>query len=59
VQDELEKRPHGRFYHRALGMLPVVGLAGDYLGERSALKRPAKAADRWLHTEGYAPNRVS
>lgn len=49
VSDELEKRPHGRFYHRVLGMLPVVGLAGDYLGERSALKRAAKAADRWLH----------
>jgi hypothetical protein len=49
VSDELEKRPHGRFYHRALGMLPVVGMAGDYLGERSALKRAAKAADHWLH----------
>jgi hypothetical protein len=49
VSDELEKRPHGRFYHRALGMLPIVGMAGDYLGERSALKRAAKAADRWLH----------
>ncbi len=49
VSDELEKRPHGRFYHRALGMLPVVGMAGDYLGERSALKRAARAADRWLH----------
>lgn len=49
VQDELEKRPHGRFYHRFLGMLPIVGMAGDYLGERSALKRAARAADRWLH----------
>jgi hypothetical protein len=58
VQDDLEKRPHGRFYHRALGMLPVVGLAGDYLGERSALKRAAKAADRWLHAQGFAPNRA-
>lgn len=58
VQDELEKRPHGRFYHRALGLLPVVGLAGDYLGERSALKRAAKAADRWLHTSGSDPKRV-
>jgi hypothetical protein len=58
VQDELGKRPQGRFYHRVLGMLPVVGLAGDYLGERSALKRAAKSADRWLHTEGFAPNRV-
>jgi hypothetical protein len=49
VSDELGKRPHGRFYHRVLGMLPVVGLAGDYLGERSALKRAARDADRWLH----------
>ncbi len=49
VSDELEKRPHGRWYHRALGMLPIVGMAGDYLGERSALKRAARAADRWLH----------
>jgi hypothetical protein len=50
ASDELEKRPHGRLYHRALGMLPLVGMAGDYLGERAALKRAAAAADRWLHT---------
>ncbi|HEX2132428.1 MAG TPA: hypothetical protein VHH15_12810 [Actinophytocola sp.] len=48
VYEELEKRPHGRFYHQALGMLPIVGIAGDYLGERSALKRAAKSAKRWL-----------
>ena len=51
VSDELEKRPHGRFYHRALGMLPVIGMAGDYLGERSALKRAARAGERWLHRQ--------
>lgn len=51
ISDELEKRPHGRFYHRALGMLPIVGMAGDYLGERSALKRAAKAGHRWLHEQ--------
>jgi hypothetical protein len=55
VRDELEKRPHGRVYHRVLGMLPVVGMAGDYLGERSALKRAARAADHWLHTREKAP----
>ena len=49
IQDELDKRPHGRFYHRVLGKLPVVGMAGDYLGERSGLKRAARAGDRWLH----------
>jgi hypothetical protein len=48
ISDELEKRPQGRFYHKALGMLPVVGMAGDYLGERSALKRAAKAGNNWL-----------
>ena len=51
VQDELGKRPHGRFYHRALGKLPVVGMAGDYLGERSALKRAARAGEHWLHAQ--------
>ena len=48
ITDELEKRPQGRFYHRALGMLPIVGMAGDYLGERSALKRVARRGERWL-----------
>jgi hypothetical protein len=51
IQDELEKRPHGRFYHRALGMIPVVGMLGDYLGERSGLKRAAKAAVKWITAE--------
>jgi hypothetical protein len=50
ITDELEKRPRGRFYHRALGMLPVVGMAGDYLGERSGLKRVAKRAGKWFAT---------
>lgn len=48
VSGELEKRPRGHFYQRAIGMLPVVGIAGDYLAERSGLKRVAKRADRWL-----------
>jgi len=48
VSDELEKRPKGRFYHHALGMLPIVGMAGDYLGERAALRRTARTGTRWL-----------
>lgn len=48
ISGELEKRPQGRFYHRALGLLPVVGMAGDYLGERSALKRTRRGGERWL-----------
>ncbi|WP_156754826.1 hypothetical protein [Actinokineospora pegani] len=46
--DELDKRPQGRLWHRAIGVLPVVGMAADYLGERSALKRVAKRGRRWL-----------
>ncbi|WP_436493839.1 hypothetical protein [Actinokineospora sp. HUAS TT18] len=46
--DELDKRPQGRFYHKAIGLLPVVGMAADYLGERSALKRAAKKGRKWL-----------
>ncbi|MGW5055084.1 hypothetical protein [Actinokineospora sp. NPDC004072] len=45
---ELDKRPQGRFYHQAIGMLPLVGALGDYLGERSALKRAAKKARKWM-----------
>lgn len=48
IVDELEKRPRGRFYHEAVGMLPVVGMIGGYFGERSGLKRVAKRADAWF-----------
>ncbi|GAA4414391.1 hypothetical protein ACFQV2_04665 [Actinokineospora soli] len=46
--EELDKRPQGRFYHQVIGMLPVIGALGDYLGERSALKRAVKKARKWL-----------
>jgi hypothetical protein len=46
--DELGKRPQGRWYHKAIGMLPVVGVVGDYFAERTALRRAARAAQRWL-----------
>ena len=52
IVEELEKRPRGRLFHRALGMLPIVGMAGDYLGERSGLKRVAKRAHQWFETQG-------
>ncbi|MCE3554166.1 hypothetical protein LWC33_22275 [Pseudonocardia sp. RS11V-5] len=54
VEDELDKRPHGRFYHEAIGMLPVVGVLGKYLGEWSGLKRAAREAQRWLAGRGLA-----
>ncbi|MFD0202666.1 MULTISPECIES: hypothetical protein [Saccharothrix] len=51
LEDELDKRPQGRLYHQALGMLPVVGVVGDYFGERSALKRVRTAAYEWFDTQ--------
>ena len=48
VEDELDKRPHGRFYHGMLAMVPVVGAFGKYLGEWSGLKRAAHRAEEWL-----------
>jgi hypothetical protein len=48
VEDELDKRPHGNFLHEGLGLLPVVGVLGKYLGEWSGLKRAAKLAEEWL-----------
>lgn len=54
VEDELDKRPHGRFYHEWLGMLPVVGVVGKYLGEWSGLKRAAKQGRAWLADRGLA-----
>ncbi|OLR90093.1 hypothetical protein [Actinokineospora bangkokensis] len=55
IQDELGKRPQGRFYHKAIGLLPVIGMAADYFGERSALKRAAKQARKWLDTHTPHP----
>lgn len=51
LEDELDKRPRGRWHHQALGMLPVVGVVGDYFGERSALKRVREAAYAWFDTQ--------
>lgn len=48
VTDELGKRPNGRWYHHLLGMLPLVGAVGDYLGERAGLRKVRKRAVRWL-----------
>lgn len=58
VTEELEKRPRGRIWHRILGMIPVVGLFADYLGERSALKRVAKRARKWFAAHAVRPQPV-
>jgi hypothetical protein len=49
VEDELDKRPHGTILHEGLGMLPVVGALGKYLGEWSGLKKAARLAEKHLH----------
>ena len=51
VEDELDKRPHGNMLHEGLGMLPVVGAVGKYLGEWSGLKRAAREAEKRLRTQ--------
>ncbi|GAB2929703.1 hypothetical protein GCM10027047_27950 [Rhodococcus aerolatus] len=48
ILGELDKRPQGRWYHRLLGVLPVVGAGADYLGERSALKRAVRSGTDWI-----------
>lgn len=52
VEDELDKRPHGNFLHEGLGMLPVVGAVGKYLGEWSGLKKAAREAEKRLTKPG-------
>ncbi|MBN9735841.1 MULTISPECIES: hypothetical protein [unclassified Pseudonocardia] len=54
VEDELDKRPNGRFYHQWIGLLPVVGVVGKYLGEWSGLKRAARHGHTWLERRGLA-----
>jgi hypothetical protein len=49
VEGELEKRPHGGRISRWVSMLPVVGVAGKYLGEWSGLKKAAREGERWIH----------
>lgn len=55
VEDELDKRPHGNLLHEGLGMLPVVGALGKFLGEWSGLKRAAREATMWLDGHPEAP----
>lgn len=50
--DELARRPQGRIYHKALGKLPMVGILGDYMGERHALRTAARAGRTWIVGRG-------
>ncbi|MEU6130556.1 hypothetical protein ABZ805_15390 [Saccharopolyspora sp. NPDC047091] len=57
IDSELDKRPQGRFYHEWIGNVPVVGVVGGYLGERSALRRIAKQGARWLRKDAHGSGR--
>lgn len=50
IVGELDKRPQGGFVTGMLGKLPVVGIAGDYLSERSALKKAVRQGEEWIRT---------
>lgn len=55
MEGELDKRPHGNLLHEGIGMLPVVGALGKYLGEWSGLKRAAREAEEWLALRAPEP----
>jgi hypothetical protein len=48
IDDALDARPKGKLRHRALGQLPVVGVAGGYAAEREGLRRAAREAEQLL-----------
>lgn len=50
IVGELDKRPHGGFITRLAGKLPVVGIAGDYFAERSAMRKAAHQGQQWMRT---------
>jgi hypothetical protein len=49
--DEPDERPHGNLIHEGLGMLPVVGAVGKYLGEWSGLERASREAEKRLRRQ--------
>src|SRR5689334_11364849 len=50
VEGELGRRPRGGRISRWMSLVPVVGVAGKYLGEWSGLKKAAKAGEEWIHS---------
>jgi hypothetical protein len=49
VGGELGKRPRGGRISRWLSLLPVIGVAGKYIGEWSGLKKAARMGEQWIH----------
>jgi hypothetical protein len=50
IESELGKRPRGGRITRWISLIPVVGVAGKYLGEWSGLKKASKAGEEWIHS---------
>lgn len=50
VEAELGKRPRGGRIARWISLIPVVGVAGKYLGEWSGLKKAARTGEEWIHS---------
>ena len=50
IEGELGKRQRGGFITRWMSLIPVIGVAGKYLGEWSGLKKAAKAGEAWIHS---------
>ena len=48
VSSMLDERPHGLLLWRAVGKLPVVGIAGGWLDERGAIRRASKRTAKLL-----------
>jgi hypothetical protein len=55
LEGELDKRPHGNLLTEGLGMLPVVGAVGKYLGEWSGIREAAQEAEEWLRRPPDVP----
>lgn len=52
IDDALDARPKGKWLHRALSNLPVVGVAGGYVAEREGLRLAAARTAAELEVSG-------
>ena len=50
VHDLLDERPRGNLVTRALGKVPVVGVVGGWLDERSAIRKASRRTADLLHS---------
>lgn len=55
LHDELDKRPQGHLGQRMAGALPVVGVLGQYQGERRGLMIAAERGRAWCGRRASSP----